>query len=175
MRRGPTAGYTPPTLSAPCKPLILRRYPSGPPFLSPPGILRSLCCVFKLGQRDRVLPFASRGWALWGSLGGHPLVPGNVLARKLGVKLVARIGAAFLPPRVAPWRYVRGGASLDVTLMGGAGWGCRGLGGWVGGTGQGAVVDAEGWCAGCERPAASLSSPCSCTHVHMYGKKHSTT
>ncbi len=101
--------------------------------------------MFKLGQRDRVLPFASRGWALWGALGGHPLVPGNVLARKLGVKLVARIGAAFLPPRVAPWRYVRGGASLDVTLMGEAG---GGSGGGEGGRGRGKEGGGEGMEAG---------------------------
>ncbi|GLC39358.1 hypothetical protein PLESTM_000887300 [Pleodorina starrii] len=87
------------------------------PFLLP-GIMQALCCAFKLGQRDRLLPFASRAWGLAHSLAGHPThgSEGNVLARKLTVKLVTRIGLTFLKPRAAPWRYVRGGASLDVTL-----------------------------------------------------------
>ncbi|EFJ45543.1 hypothetical protein VOLCADRAFT_94333 [Volvox carteri f. nagariensis] len=97
------------------------------PFLLP-GIMQALCCAFKLGQRDRLLPFASRAWALAHSLAGfggsgskptHGSGSGsdqNALARKLTVKLVTRIGLTFLKPRVAPWRYVRGGASLDVTL-----------------------------------------------------------
>ncbi|GFR52318.1 hypothetical protein Agub_g14856, partial [Astrephomene gubernaculifera] len=99
------------------------------PFLLP-GVMQALCCAFKLGQRDRLLPFASRAWALatrlmatHGSLaasssdssssggGGN-----NVLSRKLSVKLVTRIGLTFMAPRAAPWRYVRGGASLDETL-----------------------------------------------------------
>ncbi|GLI66673.1 hypothetical protein VaNZ11_010603, partial [Volvox africanus] len=91
------------------------------PFLLP-GITQALCCAFKLGQRDRLLPFASRAWALAHSLANHPTHGSdqNVLARKLSVKLVTRIGLTFLKPRAAPWRYVRGGASLDVTLEAGA-------------------------------------------------------
>ena len=76
--------------------------------------MQAICCAFKVGQRDRLLPFASRAWALAQSLAAHQ--DQNVLARKLSVKLVTRIGLTFLKPRLAPWRYVRGGASLDVTL-----------------------------------------------------------
>ncbi|KAG2446099.1 hypothetical protein HXX76_000699 [Chlamydomonas incerta] len=94
------------------------------PFLLP-GVMQALCCVFKMGQRDRLLPFASRAWALSarlaagtaGDRAAAEVLAGNVLARKLSVKLVTRIGLTFLQPRAAaPWRYVRGGASLDVTL-----------------------------------------------------------
>ncbi|KXZ49841.1 hypothetical protein GPECTOR_19g292 [Gonium pectorale] len=89
------------------------------PFLLP-GVMQALCCAFKVGQRDRLLPFASRAWALAQRLAAAP-PPGcdlgaHALARKLSVKLVTRIGLTFLAPRAAPWRYVRGGASLDVTL-----------------------------------------------------------
>lgn len=87
--------------------------------------MQALCCVFKMGQRDRLLPVASRAWALAahlaagtaGDRAAAEVLAGNVLARKLSVKLVTRIGLTFLQPRAAaPWRYVRGGASLDVTL-----------------------------------------------------------
>ncbi|KAG2492086.1 hypothetical protein HYH03_009582 [Edaphochlamys debaryana] len=99
------------------------------PFLLP-GVMQALCRAFKLGQRDRLLPFASRAWALaarlaasgtggGGGAGGDAGagdLSGNVLARKLSVKLITRVGLTFLPPREASWRYVRGGASLDDTL-----------------------------------------------------------
>jgi len=42
---------------------------------------------------------------------------GSVVLRKLFVKLFARIGCAYLPPRVATWRYQRGKRSLVENLM----------------------------------------------------------
>ena len=84
--------------------------------------MQALCFAFKLGQRDRLLPFAARAWELLGVLCGHPQMASHVLARKLAIKLRQRIGLTFLAPRLAPWRYVRtDNTSLDLTLAGG--WG----------------------------------------------------
>ena len=45
----------------------------------------------------------------------------QVLTRKLATKLIQRIGMAFLPPRVAAWRYQRGKRSLMENLNKGIG------------------------------------------------------
>jgi tubulin-specific chaperone D len=41
----------------------------------------------------------------------------NLLLRKLLVKFWTRMGCAYLPPRIAAWRYQRGKRSLDENLM----------------------------------------------------------
>jgi hypothetical protein len=77
------------------------------------GTLQTLCFVFKLGQRERLLPHASAVWAqlqeLRGSTGASGSAAaaggaGGVLARKLCVKLAQRVCLTFLEPRLAPWR-----------------------------------------------------------------------
>jgi hypothetical protein len=85
------------------------------------GTLRATACIFKFGQRSRLLPYAARAWAHLSVLRASPGMAGNVLARMLAVKVVQRIGLTFLAPRLAPWRYVRGSAVLDTALTSGGG------------------------------------------------------
>eukprot|EP00966_Prymnesium_polylepis_P056568 1308980-Prymnesium_polylepis.1 len=56
----------------------------------------------------------------------------SVTRRKLGMKLLQRAAAVYLPPRVASWRYARGSRVLLAGLSGAAG------GGGMGGGGDGA-------------------------------------
>ena len=85
------------------------------------GILQTLAAIFKSGHRSNLLSTQQKLQGielLWeqailvaeGSIG-------SMLLRKLLVKLFARIGCAYLPPRVAAWRYQRGRRSLLENLM----------------------------------------------------------
>lgn len=85
------------------------------------GILQTLAAIFKSGHRSNLLSTQQKLHGielLWeqsiliaeGSIG-------SMLLRKLLVKLFARIGCAYLPPRVAAWRYQRGRRSLLENLM----------------------------------------------------------
>ena len=85
------------------------------------GILQTLAAIFKSGHRSNLLSTQQK-------LNGIELLweqsilvaegsIGSMLLRKLLVKLFARIGCAYLPPRVATWRYQRGRRSLLDNLM----------------------------------------------------------
>jgi hypothetical protein len=85
------------------------------------GILQTLATIFKSGHRSNLLSTQQKLHGielLWeqailvaeGSIS-------SMLLRKLLVKLFARIGCAYLPPRVAAWRYQRGRRSLLENLM----------------------------------------------------------
>lgn len=85
------------------------------------GALQTLSAIFKSGHRSNLLSTQQKVNGielLWeqsiliaeGSIG-------SMLLRKLLVKLFARIGCAYLPPRVAAWRYQRGRRSLLANLM----------------------------------------------------------
>ncbi|KAL3803856.1 hypothetical protein HJC23_004018 [Cyclotella cryptica] len=85
------------------------------------GILQTLAAIFKSGHRSNLLSTQQK-------LNGIELLweqcilvaegsIGSMLLRKLLVKLFARIGCAYLPPRVAAWRYHRGRRSLLENLM----------------------------------------------------------
>ena len=85
------------------------------------GILQTLATIFKSGHRSNLLSTQQKLHGielLWeqsiliaeGSIG-------SMLLRKLLVKLFGRIGCAYLPPRVAAWRYQRGRRSLLENLM----------------------------------------------------------
>uniref|UniRef100_M4BSB0 Uncharacterized protein n=1 Tax=Hyaloperonospora arabidopsidis (strain Emoy2) TaxID=559515 RepID=M4BSB0_HYAAE len=41
----------------------------------------------------------------------------NTMHRKLGVKLVQRLGLLYLPPMIRPWRYSRGMRSLELNMQ----------------------------------------------------------
>lgn len=88
------------------------------PARRPAGVLQTLCFIFKLGHRDRLLPFAPAAWSQLLAVMDSAQLAANVLARKLATKLLQRVGLTFLKPRLAPWRYVREDASLDRTLAG---------------------------------------------------------
>nr|XP_055178134.1 tubulin-specific chaperone D isoform X1 [Nyctereutes procyonoides] len=79
------------------------------------GTLQALAQIFKHGKREDCLPYAA---TVLKCLEGCNLPDSNqTLLRKLGVKLVQRLGLTFLKPRVAKWRYQRGCRSLAANLQ----------------------------------------------------------
>ncbi|KAM9296416.1 tubulin-specific chaperone D [Gastrophryne carolinensis] len=79
------------------------------------GILQALAQLFKHGKREDCLPYAS---TVLGTLDNCKLCDSNNnLLRKLGVKLVQRLGLTFLKTKVAKWRYQRGSRCLAVNLL----------------------------------------------------------
>ncbi|XP_055448634.1 tubulin-specific chaperone D isoform X2 [Psammomys obesus] len=79
------------------------------------GMLQALAQIFKHGKREDCLPYAS---TVLQCLDGCRLPESNqTLLRKLGVKLVQRLGLTFLKPKVATWRYQRGCRSLAANLQ----------------------------------------------------------
>ncbi|XP_024902820.1 tubulin-specific chaperone D isoform X2 [Pteropus alecto] len=79
------------------------------------GTLQALAQIFKHGKREDCLPYAA---PVLQCLDGCKLPDSSqTLLRKLGVKLVQRLGLTFLKPRVAKWRYQRGCRSLVANLQ----------------------------------------------------------
>nr|XP_008102511.1 PREDICTED: tubulin-specific chaperone D [Anolis carolinensis] len=79
------------------------------------GMLQALAQLFKHGKREDCLPYAS---TVLECLDKCKLSESNqTLLRKLGVKLVQRLGLTFLKPKVAKWRYQRGFRSLAANLQ----------------------------------------------------------
>ncbi|XP_026523386.1 tubulin-specific chaperone D isoform X1 [Notechis scutatus] len=79
------------------------------------GMLQALAQLFKHGKRDDCLPYAS---TVLECLDNCKLFESNqTILRKLGVKLVQRLGLTFLKPKVAKWRYQRGFRSLATNLQ----------------------------------------------------------
>ena len=80
------------------------------------GVHTALAHIFKLGHRSDLLGQLPRLGPL--SSGAHELLASNsVTKRKLGIKLLQRVGLVYLPPRVASWRYQRGNRSLLHNLQ----------------------------------------------------------
>ncbi|XP_068433983.1 tubulin-specific chaperone D isoform X2 [Clinocottus analis] len=78
------------------------------------GALQSLATLFKHGKRDDILQYAP---AILQCLEQKRLSESNqAMLRKLGVKLIQRLGLTFLKPRLAIWRYQRGSRSLAANL-----------------------------------------------------------
>ncbi|KAF0887111.1 TBCD protein, partial [Crocuta crocuta] len=79
------------------------------------GTLQALAQIFKHGKREDCLPYAA---TVLERLAGCRLPRSNqTLLRKLGVKLIQRLGLTFLKPRLAEWRYQRGCRSLAANLQ----------------------------------------------------------
>ncbi|XP_046532378.1 tubulin-specific chaperone D isoform X2 [Equus quagga] len=79
------------------------------------GTLQALAQIFKHGKREDCLPYAA---TVLECLDGCRLPDSNqTLLRKLGVKLVQRLGLTFLKPKLAKWRYQRGCRSLAANLQ----------------------------------------------------------
>ncbi|XP_013917093.1 PREDICTED: tubulin-specific chaperone D-like [Thamnophis sirtalis] len=79
------------------------------------GMLQALAQLFKHGKREDCLPYAS---TVLECLDNCKLFESNqTILRKLGVKLVQRLGLTFLKPKVAKWRYQRGFRSLAANLQ----------------------------------------------------------
>ncbi|KAG9337874.1 hypothetical protein JZ751_027526 [Albula glossodonta] len=78
------------------------------------GVLQSLAQLFKHGKREDFLQYAP---TVLQYLDKRRLSESNqAMLRKLGVKLVQRLGLTFLKPRLAKWRYQRGSRSLAANL-----------------------------------------------------------
>lgn len=78
------------------------------------GVLESLNFFFKHGKREDVVGMAPRVLSALGAC--SPVVQGNTQLRKLHTKVAKWLGITFMPPRVAKWRYQRGGRSLEEAL-----------------------------------------------------------
>uniref|UniRef100_A0A4W6G025 Tubulin-specific chaperone D n=1 Tax=Lates calcarifer TaxID=8187 RepID=A0A4W6G025_LATCA len=78
------------------------------------GALQSLAKLFKHGKRDDLLQYAP---TILQCLEQKRLSESSqAMLRKLGVKLIQRLGLTFLKPRLAAWRYQRGSRSLAANL-----------------------------------------------------------
>ena len=89
------------------------------------GVLQTLVALVKTGIRSNLLSTEEKLKGiekLWEQsiLVAEKKAAGSVVLRKLFVKLFARIGCSYLPPRVATWRYQRGKRSLVENLMNGS-------------------------------------------------------
>ncbi|CAG8496822.1 13874_t:CDS:10, partial [Acaulospora colombiana] len=82
------------------------------------GILTSLCAIYKLGQRQTLLPTLDIAWSCLFLLEDDGTFSKNTLVRKMLVKLAQRFGLCYLRPKVASWRYKRGNRSLKDNLGG---------------------------------------------------------
>ncbi|KAM6050827.1 tubulin-specific chaperone D isoform 1-T3 [Chlamydotis macqueenii] len=79
------------------------------------GMLQALAQLFKHGKREDCLPYAA---TVLECLDNCKLSESNqMVLRKLGMKLVQRLGLAFVKPKVAKWRYQRGCRSLAANLQ----------------------------------------------------------
>ena len=85
------------------------------PFLTS-GVLQTLAGLFKCGHREKLLRFIPDVLPHLGCLASGSVSQGQTQIRKLKMKLLQRIGLAFLPPRTATWRYQRGQRSLLQNL-----------------------------------------------------------
>ncbi|KAF9171818.1 hypothetical protein BGX21_001107 [Mortierella sp. AD011] len=80
------------------------------------GILSTLCWMFKLGQREVLLPIAEGLEDLLTEIESKEHFMINSAAKKYVVKLSQRVGLCLLKPRIASWRYQRGSRSLVSNL-----------------------------------------------------------
>ena len=78
------------------------------------GCIRALELIWKHGRRQELLPLSYKIVDSLLTLGLTSTY--DCLMRKLAVKLLQRLGLAFLPPKVAAWRYQRGSRSLAVNM-----------------------------------------------------------
>ncbi|XP_069728409.1 tubulin-specific chaperone D [Phaenicophaeus curvirostris] len=79
------------------------------------GMLQALAQLFKHGKREDCLPYAA---VVLECLDNCRLSESNdTVLRKLGMKLVQRLGLTFVKPKVAKWRYQRGCRSLAANLQ----------------------------------------------------------
>ncbi|KAG0327465.1 hypothetical protein BGZ99_007549 [Dissophora globulifera] len=80
------------------------------------GIMGTLCWIFKLGQRELLLPIAIDLENLLVFIESRDEFMSNSAMKKMIVKLSQRVGLCLLKPRVAAWRYQRGNRSLVSNL-----------------------------------------------------------
>ncbi len=79
-----------------------------------PGVLKTLTFLFKHAKREDVVGVAPA--VLQALCEGNLNHTFDIHQRKNCIKLAQWLGVVFLPPRIAKWRYQRGGRSLEETL-----------------------------------------------------------
>lgn len=84
------------------------------------GILATLCWIFKLGQREVLLPIAEGLEDMLAFIESKHQFMLNSTVKQHLIKLSQRVGLCLLKPRVAAWRYQRGNRSLLSNLNPGA-------------------------------------------------------
>jgi hypothetical protein len=78
------------------------------------GILNALAQIFKIGHREKLLPYVTTAVNICNLINKST---NQTLIRKLITKLYQRIGMNFLPPKLSTWRYDRGQRSLLHNLL----------------------------------------------------------
>lgn len=80
------------------------------------GIMQVLVAILKVSpmQRDKLIKQMAPVWDCMLALDDQ--TTSNLLLRKYLVKWWTRMSCAYLPPRIAPWRYQRGQRSLTENL-----------------------------------------------------------
>ncbi|KAF9581923.1 hypothetical protein BGW38_000889, partial [Lunasporangiospora selenospora] len=81
------------------------------------GILGTFCLIFKIGQRETLLPLVDQMDEVMGFVESKDQFMSNSTVKKLLTKLSQRVGLCLLKPRVAAWRYQRGNRSLLSNLQ----------------------------------------------------------
>ncbi|KAJ1675757.1 hypothetical protein EV182_000645 [Spiromyces aspiralis] len=113
------------------------------------GVLRTLCHVYKIGDRGLLRPTLGKAYdGLMEFLGKEWVerFKGSVLTRKLAIKAAQRIAMCYLPRVVASWRYLRGTRSLALAMHsdGSAVQASAGMDGDIPHTGSGTAIDENG-------------------------------
>ncbi|CAJ0628721.1 15288_t:CDS:10 [Entrophospora sp. SA101] len=67
------------------------------------GIFTSLCAIYKLGQRQSLLPTLETAWQCLFILEENQMFTNNALVRKMLVKLAQGFGLCYLKPKIASW------------------------------------------------------------------------
>ena len=96
---------------------VLEQYHSSHNIFQAMGVLKTLANILKVGQRTEAL--VHRMETLWEVALQLSESCNNMLVRKLMTKWLSRMGCAYLPPRIAKWRYNRGRRTLLENLNGG--------------------------------------------------------
>jgi hypothetical protein len=97
--------------------VVLEEYREGKSanIFSAMGLVQTLAIVLKVGQRTERL--VTEMETLWEASLDIAENCHQMLLLKLLTKWLARMGCAYLPPQVAPWRYQRGRRSLLENLQ----------------------------------------------------------
>lgn len=77
-----------------------------------PGTILAFATILKIGEREAMIPVATRVLRPSIELFSSSYASSNALIRKLTIKLIQRAALTFLPKRIASWRYTRGRRTL---------------------------------------------------------------
>lgn len=81
------------------------------------GVTQSVGWLFKHCRREMLTPVAAECWSAAVELLKSKFAEGNILLRRLAVKLCQRIGLTWLTPKTLSWRYVKRTVQLGEKLV----------------------------------------------------------